>query len=166
MPAVHALPTPPGPFAVDLAQLGALSEVIEHRVGLPRLITRWFGEDGLHVQPYIPTRPLTALWTWLEGLEAETDYKATLTAVPAPGGLGTQVTARGELAGAALTLTVTTWRAVVADRAADALTRGALHDAMNAETRDDGQPHDPLTLPGKVAPPESASSLTGPPSVG
>jgi len=159
--AVHALASPPAPLARDVAQLTALSGVIERRPELPELVSRWLDREGLHVQPYIPSRPLCALQAWLEALEAETGYKPTLGVMPAPGGLGSEVTVSGELQGGVLTLSATTWRTVVADRPDDTLSRSGLHDAVLAEVRDDGQPHDPLTTAGHVAPPEEAP-LTDP----
>lgn len=116
-------------FAADLAMLTKLGEIAEKHPELPDLVSRSFDDEGMHAVPWRHLRPVTALAAWVDALPG----RWTVHAEIAPGGDGTQLTARGKLDGHALTLTTVTWRVEVVARPDGLVTREQLRHLAAGE---------------------------------
>lgn len=116
-------------FAADLAMLTKLGELTAAHPDLPDLVSRTFDDAGMHAVPWRHLRPVTALAAWVEVLPG----RWTVHAATAPGGDGTQLTARGKLEGRDLTLTTVTWRVEVVARADGLVTRDQLRHLAAGE---------------------------------
>lgn len=148
------------PIARDLATLTAIGKLLDAHPGLPPLSARRFDDDGMMAIPYLATKPVTALRAWVEAIEADHKGRVVVRATAAPGGDGTQFTARATLDGNPLALTVVTWRPMNLGATDRPITRDQLRKLVAAEHRNDGQPDDPATA--HVVPVEPNPSLTVP----